>query len=135
MSSVAEEGVARWFAYMDSGHDPAGLHAMLAPDAVFHSPVVHTPQKGAAKVFAYLHAAAHVFDNTEFTYVRTIVQDKEAMLEFTAVKDGIQLNGVDIIRWNEEGLITDFKVMVRPLKAINLLWQSMAAMLEQQAAG
>lgn len=122
--------LARWHAYMEGGSDPALLAAMLADGAVFHSPVVHTPQVGKAKVMAYLTAAGTVFGNGTFRYVRELADGDEVMLEFMAEMDGIAVNGVDIIRFDESGLITDFKVMVRPLKAINKIWELMAAQLE-----
>ena len=100
---------------------------------MFHSPVVHTPQEGRDKVFAYLHAASHVLGGDDFRYLREIVDGDQAMLEFQSSLDGIQINGVDIITWNEEGKISDFKVMVRPLKAINKVWEKMAEMLAAQA--
>lgn len=131
---TAANGIAAWHDYMAKGGDPQALRAMLAEDAVFHSPVVHTPQVGRDKVFAYLHAASHVLGGDTFAYVREIVDDSEAMLEFTCTVDDIHINGVDIIRWNDDGLISDFKVMVRPLKAINKLWEQMAAMLKAQAS-
>ncbi|GAB5487583.1 MAG: nuclear transport factor 2 family protein [Parasphingorhabdus sp.] len=109
-----------------------GLLAQIADDAVFHSPVVHTPQAGKKLVFAYLSAADQVFDDANFAYVDEIVDDagNKAMLEFTAEIDGIHINGIDIIHWNEEGEIQNFKVLVRPMKAMNMLWEKMAAMLE-----
>lgn len=131
--SAASEGLERWHVYMDGTREPAALRAMLAEDAVFHSPVVHTPQAGRDKVFAYLHAADQVFSGTEFRYVREIVDGSEAVLEFTAEIEGIHVNGIDMIRWNDAGLISDFKVLVRPMKAMNKLWDKMAAMLEKQA--
>ena len=109
--------------------DPSGLTALLAEDAVFHSPVVHTPQRGRTLAAAYLGAAFQVFFNPTFRYVREIVGASDAMLEFETEIDGVVVNGVDIIKWNAEGQITDFKVMLRPLKAINLIHQRMAAML------
>jgi hypothetical protein len=127
--SAARAGVAAWHDYMHGGSDPEKLRAMLSDDAVFHSPVVHTPQQGADKVFAYLHAAAHVLGNDSFHYVREIIDDDTAMLEFALELDGIQVNGVDIIRWNEAGHIEDFKVMVRPMKAMNKVWEKMGEML------
>lgn len=126
-------GLAAWHAYMAGGGDSQALKAMLADDAVFHSPVVHTPQQGRDKVFAYLHAASHVLGGDDFRYLREIVDGDQAMLEFASELDGIQINGVDIIHWNEDGKISDFKVMVRPLKAINKVWEKMAAMLATQA--
>lgn len=129
MTGVAEAGVSAWRAYMAAGENPDDLRALLADDAIFHSPVVHSPQVGADKVFAYLHAAAHVLGGGDFTYVRTLVDGDTAMLEFSRTIDGIQINGVDIIRWNTNGKIADFKVIVRPMKAMNKLWELMAAEL------
>ncbi|MFO6446666.1 nuclear transport factor 2 family protein [Erythrobacter sp. NE805] len=123
-------GLAGWHAYMESKGDPAVLAGLIAEDAVFHSPVVHTPQVGKPVVMAYLLAAAQVLGNDSFRYVRELVDGDEAMLEFATELDGITINGVDIIRWNEEGTISDFKVMVRPLKAINKVWEMMAAQLQ-----
>ena len=125
-------GLAAWHAYMAGGGDPRALRDLLAEDAVFHSPVVHTPQEGRDKVFAYLHAASHVLGGDDFRYLREIVDGDQAVLEFQSSLDEIQINGVDIIRWNDEGKINDFKVMVRPLKAINKVWEKMAAMLAAQ---
>jgi SnoaL-like protein len=110
-------------------HDPSGLNALLADDAVFYSPVVHTPQRGKALTAGYLTAAFQVFFNPTFRYVREIVGAADAMLEFETEIDGVLVNGVDIIKWNPSGQIVEFKVMIRPLKAINLIHQRMAAML------
>ncbi|OWQ94349.1 nuclear transport factor 2 family protein [Sphingopyxis witflariensis] len=130
---TAHSGVAAWHAYMAGGGDPEALKALLAEDAVFHSPVVHSPQAGRDKVFAYLHAASHVLGGDDFRYLREIVDGDQAMLEFQTILDGIQINGVDIIRWNSDGKISDFKVMIRPLKAINKVWEKMGEMLAAQA--
>lgn len=132
--SPAHAGVAAWHAYMNSGGDAALLSAQVAEDAVFHSPVVHSPQVGKTKVMLYLLSAAKVLGNESFTYVREIVDGQDALLEFTSVIDGIHINGIDLIRFDEEGKIIDFKVMVRPVKAVNKLWEMMAAQL-QAAAG
>ncbi len=132
-AAIEHDKLARWMEYVTGDHNPASLMAMLAEDAVFHSPVVHTPQQGKAKTAAYLMAADSVFSDSKFRYVRTIAEGDHAMLEFTSEIDGIHINGVDIITWNADGLITDFKVMVRPLKAINKIWEMMAAQLEKQA--
>ena len=110
--------------------DPSGLMDLLAEDAVFHSPVVHTPQRGRALVARYLGAAFHVFFNSTFRYVREIVDESGAMLEFETEMDGVMVNGVDLIRWDASGRIVEFKVMIRPLKAINLVHQRMADMLQ-----
>ena len=111
-------------------HDPSGLNALLAEDAVFYSPVVHTPQRGRKLVAGYLSAAFHVFFNPTFRYVREIVGVTDAMLEFETEIDGTRVNGVDLIKWNDAGQIVEFKVMIRPLKAINLIHQRMAATLQ-----
>ena len=115
--------------------DPSILDTLLADDAVFHSPVVHTPQRGKKLAAGYLGAAFRVFFNPTFRYVREIVGDAEAVLEFETEVDGILVNGVDLIKWNDKGQIIDFKVMLRPLKAINLIQQRMAAILAGQAPG
>jgi hypothetical protein len=127
---VSRDNLARWHAYLEGGSDPALLADLLADDAVFHSPVVHTPQVGKAIVMAYLVAASHTLGNESFHYVRELVDGDEMMLEFVTEMDGITVNGVDIIRFNAEGKISDFKVMVRPLKAINKVWEMMAAQLQ-----
>jgi SnoaL-like domain len=111
-------------------HDSSGLSALLAQDVVFHSPVAHTPQRGRKVTEGYLRAAFQVFFNAGFRYVREIVGARDAMLEFETEIDGILVNGVDLIKWNDAGQIVDFKVMVRPLKAINLIHQRMAAALQ-----
>ncbi len=109
--------------------DVQGLDGLLAADAVFYSPVVHTPQVGKAITKKYLTAAFHVFFNESFHYVRELSDERDAVLEFELELDGITINGVDMIRWNDAGKITEFKVMLRPLKAVNLIHQKMAAML------
>ncbi len=106
-----------------------GLDALLADDAVFISPVVHTPQRGKAITKAYLSAALQVFGNPSFRYVREIVGAQDAMLEFETEINGIVVNGVDILKWNEAGQVIEFKVMLRPLKAVNLIHEHMGAML------
>jgi hypothetical protein len=109
--------------------DPSGLSALVTEDAIFYSPVVHTPQRGRTLVVAYLSAAFRVFFNPTFRYVREIVGHSNAVLEFETEVDGILVNGVDLIKWNDAGQIVEFKVMLRPLKAINVIHERMAAML------
>lgn len=106
-----------------------GIPALLADDVVFYSPVVHTPQNGKAITLVYLSAAVKVFGNESFRYVREIVGESDAVLEFETVIDGITINGVDMIRWNADGKIIEFKVMLRPLKAINIVHQKMGELL------
>ncbi len=131
--SAAHQGVAAWHAYMASGGNADLLSAQVADDAVFHSPVVHSPQEGKAKVMLYLLSAAKVLGNDSFAYVREIVDGDNALLEFTSEIDGIKINGIDLIQFGDDGKIKDFKVMVRPVKAVNKLWEMMGAQL--QAAG
>jgi len=122
--------IQAWHALLKS-FDPAALDALLADDVVFHSPVVHTPQAGRKITRLYLLAAHQVLNNGKFHYLREVVGERDAVLEFATELDGILINGVDMIRWNDEGRIVDFKVMVRPLKAINLLHQKMGEMLQR----
>ena len=129
---MTEHPLAAWHRLVRT-QDPSGLDALLADDAVFHSPVVHTPQRGKRLARAYLSAAFGVFFNPTFRYVREIVGPSDAVLEFETEIDGIVVNGVDLIAWNEAGRITDFKVMIRPLKAINLIHERMAAMLQARS--
>ena len=121
--------IATWHDLMQR-RDAGGLDALLADNAVFHSPVVHKPQAGKALVKMYLAAAFRVFGNETFRYVRELRGERDAVLEFELQLDGIHINGVDMIRWNDEGRIIDFKVMLRPLKAVNLIHEKMAAMLQ-----
>jgi hypothetical protein len=109
--------------------DARGLDDLLADDAVFHSPVVHTPQVGKAITKKYLATAFQVFFNETFRYVREVKGERDAVLEFQVELEGITVNGVDMIRWNDSGKVTEFKVMLRPLKAVNLIHQKMGAML------
>jgi len=110
--------------------DAAGLKELLAEEVVFHSPVVHTPQRGKKLTQLYLAAAFNVFFNDTFRYVREVVGENNAVLEFEVVIDGIEVNGVDMIAWDAHGKIVDFKVMIRPLKAIHLIHQKMGQLLE-----
>ena len=108
------------------------LNTMLADTVVFHSPVVHTPQTGKQITFQYLSAAFKVFFDDSFTYVRELESKNDAVLEFTVEIDGITVNGVDMIKWNDDGKIIEFKVMIRPLKAINIIHQKMGALLNKK---
>lgn len=129
---MAQDTVKSWHAMLEA-RDISRLDALLADEVVFHSPVVHTPQRGKAITTLYLTAAYQVLFGSGFRYVREVVGDSDAILEFVSVIDGIHVNGVDMMHWNAEGKIDDFKVMVRPLKAVNLLHALMAGMLEQLA--
>ncbi len=113
--------------------NPRGLDALLADEVVFHSPVVHTPQHGKALALQYLRAAVAVFGNESFRYVRELEGDRDAVLEFEVEIDGVYVNGVDMIRWDDAGRIVDFKVFIRPLKAVLGIQQRMAAMLQTKS--
>jgi hypothetical protein len=113
-------------------HDRAALWDLLHPDAVFESPVVHTPQRGRDITFKYLSSAEKVLGGPGFTYVGEWTSSNGAVLEFTNEIEGITINGVDIITFDASDRITHFKVMVRPLKAINLLHRLMGEQLAQQ---
>ncbi|QOZ23049.1 nuclear transport factor 2 family protein [Bradyrhizobium sp. CCBAU 51753] len=129
---MSKPGLDKWYAYMKS-HDTSALWDLLHPDAVFESPVVHTPQRGRDITFKYLTSAAKVLGGPTFKYLGEWTNDSGAVLEFENEIDGIKLNGVDIITFDGDGRITHFKVMVRPLKAINLLHQMMGAELMKQS--
>lgn len=124
--------VERWHRLIAS-HDPSGLDDLLADDATFHSPIVHTPQVGRALTGMYLRGAMQILDNGSFRYVNEWYAERSAVLEFEALVDGITIQGVDILHWNAADRIVLFKVMVRPLKAINLLHQLMARALKAAA--
>jgi len=120
--------ITAWHHLVQAG-DPSGLEHLLADEAIFVSPIVHAPQHGKALAKAYLSAAFKVFFNPSFRYVREILGPTDAMLEFETTVDGVLVNGVDIIKWNDAGQIIEFKVMIRPLKAVNLIHERMGAML------
>jgi hypothetical protein len=113
--------------------DISRLDEVLAEECVFLSPVVHTPQEGRELTKFYLAGAFNVF-NDSFHYVKEVVSEQHAVLEFVCDMDGITVNGVDIMTFNESGKIVEFKVMIRPLKAVNLLHARMKDMLEQLSA-
>lgn len=137
---IAKQGIEEWHRLVRNMSE-AGLEAVLAEDVVFHSPVVHSPQEGRDLTKLYLMAAFNVFPGTpkdsgkpaetKFRYVREVVGDRDAVLEFETEVEGIFVNGVDMIRWNDDGKIIDFKVMIRPLKAIQKIHAQMGAMLEK----
>jgi len=106
------------------------LDLLLSDKVVFHSPVTHTPQAGKIITSVYLTVALSVFVNESFHYVRQIISDNDAALEFEVEIDGILVNGVDMIKWDDEGKIIDFKVSIRPLKAVNLIHKKMGELLQ-----
>lgn len=126
---MTQDPIEIWHRAMKA-KDTRLLDTLLADDCVFVSPVVHTPQNGKPITKAYLTAAFFVFGNESFRYVRQIRGERDAMLEFELELDGITINGVDLMHWNDEGRVTEFKVMIRPLKAINLIHQKMGEALQ-----
>jgi hypothetical protein len=120
--------ISRWHEFVSS-RDAGLLDQLLADDVVFYSPVVHTPQAGRRIVAKYLTTAMEVLGNPSFHYVREVIGEREAVLEFVVDVEGVVMNGVDIIAWNDEQRIVEFKVMVRPLKAIQLIHRKMAEAL------
>ncbi|WP_108789553.1 nuclear transport factor 2 family protein [Erythrobacter sp. Alg231-14] len=133
MSVSTEQALSQWHKVAADGSTPEGLATIIHKDAVFHSPVVHTPQNGQAIVIAYLSAAGQTLGNDSFRYEREVVGDGTVVLEFSTEMEGISVNGIDMITFDDGGMITDFKVMVRPLKAINKVWDMMGRQLERQA--
>jgi hypothetical protein len=123
--------IRRWIEIVDSGGIEE-LDTLLAGDAVFFSPAVFTPQEGRANVVAYLTAAAKLFADTNFHYVEQWYSERSAILEFAADIGGIQVNGIDMIHWNDDGQIVSFKVMIRPVKALQTIIPRMAELLPEQ---
>jgi hypothetical protein len=142
---VIERCIENWHKHL-RGELPGGLDALLDEDVVFYSPIVFSPQRGKKITKQYLTAAANTFtggDGTQpvtealkagprqFKYAKEILSGNQAMLEFESEVEGKYINGVDIITCNDEGRIIEFKVMIRPLQAVNLMHKQMAAMLEK----
>ena len=131
MSDKTVDAIHQWHQMMATGRYD-GLQELLSRDCVFWSPVVHTPQRGRDLTVMYLTAAGQVF-NTDFHYVREVRSGDTAVLEFECSVDDIQVNGIDMIQV-ENNQIIDFKVMIRPLQAVNKIHEKMMAMLAQAKA-
>ena len=125
---MIENTIKAWHQVIENNSENQ-LDDLLADNVVFHSPVVHTPQEGKGATKMYLMAALYTLGNDNFKYVREILDGTHAVLEFSTEIDGISINGVDMISCNDDGKIVDFKVMLRPLKAINIVHQKMGEML------
>jgi hypothetical protein len=134
----------KWHQIMKGGNSNTIdlLDDLLADDVIFYSPVVYTPQIGKDITKLYLTAASGVFSNksnteqtekksSKFKYIKELIHENHACLEFETEMNGIYVNGIDLITWNEEDKITEFKVLVRPLQAVNTLHQMMGEMLEK----
>lgn len=142
---MIDQVIERWQAHL-RGELPGGLAGLLDDDVVFYSPIVFTPQRGKAVTMLYLEAAAQTFPGDHggtpgpggdapggFRYTKTVTAGDTAVLEFETTMDGKYVNGVDIIRCSAEGRIIEFRVMIRPLQAVELVHRRMAAMLERMA--
>lgn len=125
---TAPAAIVQWHAYVKS-RNVGALADLLDEHCTFQSPVVFTPQQGRAITTKYLAAAMHVLGNETFVYKREWHAPDSAVLEFETTVEGVLVNGVDLIAWNSANKITDFKVMVRPLKGVNKLHEVMGRML------
>lgn len=117
-----------WHHFVEN-RDPSQLDDFIAEDAVLHSPVVWTPQRGKKIVTLYLVAACKIIANDHFTYVREVINEEHAILEFSTMIDEITVEGVDILTFDNKGKLKDIKVMIRPLKAIQVVHQKMGELL------
>ena len=127
-----EETLALWHRSVKE-KTTAYFDDLFAEDCVFLSPIVHTPQEGKELTKLYLSGAVAVLAG-DFRYIKEVVDGNHAVLEFISIVDGLKVNGVDIITFNEHGRICEFKVMLRPLKAVNLMHAKMHEMLQQLSA-
>ncbi|MDB3881123.1 nuclear transport factor 2 family protein [Gammaproteobacteria bacterium] len=134
--------IEKWHEIMkgDSSEAPNKLDDLLHDDVVFYSPVVYTPQKGKEITKLYLSAASGVFSSdkgkeekkeSKFKYIKEVVHGNHAFLEFETEMNGVYVNGIDLITWDENDKIIEFKVLVRPLQAVNTLHEQMGRMLDK----
>ena len=137
---MIEHVIERWHQYL-RGELPGGLDELLDDDVVFYSPIVHTPQRGKKITKLYLQAAAATLPGDDpgespdaagggFRYTKQVVAGDTAVLEFETSVRGKYVNGVDIVRCNQSGRIVEFRVMIRPLQAVNIVHEQMKTMLQ-----
>jgi hypothetical protein len=144
---MIEQTIRKWHEYL-RGELPGGLDELLCEDVVFYSPIVFTPQRGKAITKLYLEAAGQTLPGEKsadggngggaggaFRYTKEVMSRNVAVLEFETTVDGKYVNGVDIVTCDDEGRIVEFRVMIRPLQAVNLVHRQMAAMLESMKPG
>jgi hypothetical protein len=122
--------IKEWHEIVKSGKTE-NLSSIIDSDCIFYSPVVFTPQKGKELTIKYLSAAALVFGDDSFKYIKEVINEKNACLEFELKLNGIEINGVDLISWNDKNKISEFKVLIRPLKGVQLIHELMGGTLEQ----
>ena len=122
--------IKAWHEIVKSGNTE-NLSSIIDSDCIFYSPVVFTPQKGKELTIKYLSAAALVFGDDSFKYIKEVINEKNACLEFELKLNGIEINGVDLISWNDKNKISEFKVLIRPLKGVQLIHELMGGTLEQ----
>ena len=127
--SKAKNLIHKWHEVIESD-DLKMLDEIIADDAVFSSPVVFKPMEGKEITMMYLHAAGQSFNMEKFKYTKEIHDDMNSVLEFETYIDDISVNGVDMIEWNEDGKICNFKVMIRPFKAVQKVQEKMIEALE-----
>ena len=125
----AKDLIHKWHEVVNSD-DLNALDNLIAEGAIFSSPVVFTPMEGKEITMMYLHAAGQSFNMEKFKYTKEIHDDMNSVLEFETYIDDISVNGVDMIEWNEEGKISNFKVMIRPFKAVQKVQEKMVEALE-----
>ena len=142
---MIEEHIKQWHDFTH-GNFPGGLATLLADDIIFYSPVVFTPQEGKELAKLYLMAAGNTFggddakkngdiEDSSFRYTKEVLSGNQAILEFETKIEGKYVNGVDIISFNEDGKISEFKVMIRPLQAVNIIHMQMQKMLAELSNG
>ena len=124
------EPLSAWHRVVET-RDAALLEGLLDEDCVFRSPAVHTPQEGKGLTTAYLSAALVVLGPT-LRYRHEWYDESSAVLEFTADLDGRSVHGIDMLRWDQDGRLVEFTVMVRPFKGLTTLMEQMAAALAGQ---
>ena len=125
----AKDLIYKWHEVVDAD-DLNALDNIIADDAVFSSPVVFTPMEGKEITMMYLHAAGQSFNMQKFKYTKEIHDGMNSVLEFETYIDDISVNGIDMIEWNKEGKISNFKVMIRPFKAVQKVQEKMVEALE-----
>ena len=130
LQPAAARSLATWHALIASG-DMSGLPPLVHPDAVFRSPMAHTAYATAPALVMVLSTVVKVFE--DFEYHRQLVTDDglSVVLEFSARVGEKTLKGIDLIRFDAQGLIVEFEVMVRPLSGLQALGAEMGARLGQ----